>query len=157
LRREQAAAEWSSADYLALDFPVAESTVVEAADSVRTRSCYVVGMVRAALSETVATALEELAARLRARWKSELVGVGVWLFGSHARGQAHESSDVDVLVVLERAGWHERREVLDLAADVGLEHDLDVSTTVFDRATWEIWGRQQRPLYRDVEREGVSL
>lgn len=79
------------------------------------------------------------------------------LFGSRARGQANASSDVDVAVVLEQAGWNERCAVIDAAADVGLEYDLDISPTVFDRSTYLRWREQERPLVLDIEREGIPL
>ena len=79
------------------------------------------------------------------------------LFGSYARSNAHEGSDVDVAVVLEEAGWKARRDVIDLAADFGLAHDLTLSPTVFDRKTWERWRAQDRPLARDIEHRGIRL
>ena len=79
------------------------------------------------------------------------------LFGSYARSDAHEGSDVDVAVVLEEAGWEARRDVVDLASDLGLAHDLTLSPTVFDRETWERWRAQDRPLARDIERDGIRL
>lgn len=92
---------------------------------------------------------------LRARWGERLVAVR--LFGSRARGTADAESDVDVCVVLEDAGWDERRAVIDTAADTGLAHDLILSATVFDRETYERWREQARPFVVDVEREGIAL
>ena len=106
-------------------------------------------------SPTVSKALDQLSTELRRRFADEVVGL--WLFGSHARGEAHEGSDVDVLVLLERPDWMQRRRVLDLAADIGLEHEIELSATIFDRATWKRWRRQERPLIRDVERERIAL
>lgn len=107
------------------------------------------------LSAAVASALAEFGCELRRRYGPELLELR--LFGSFARGEAGEDSDVDVAVVLEDAGWDRRRAVIDLAADVGLEHDLAISPTVFDRETFERWRREERPLVRDIEREGVPL
>lgn len=103
----------------------------------------------------VRAALEQLAGALRARWGDRLVVLR--LFGSRARGEADADSDVDVAVVIDGADWATKCEVIDLAADVGLAHDLIVSPTVFDRATYERWRRQERPLLMDIEREGVAL
>ena len=83
--------------------------------------------------------------------------IDIRLFGSHARSGAHEESDVDIAVVLEEAGWETRRAVIDLAADIGLAHDLVLSPTVFDRHTWERWRAQDRPLTRDIEHDGIRL
>ena len=103
----------------------------------------------------VRVALDEFKRRLTARWPRDLVAV--CLFGSRARGEANSWSDVDVAVVLERAGFREKKDAIDIASDVGLEHDLLISPTVFDRATYERWRRQERPLVMDIEREGVPL
>ncbi len=107
------------------------------------------------LSAAVASALATFGRELRRRHGAELIELR--LFGSFARGEAGEDSDVDVAVVLERAGWETRRAVIDLAADVGLAHDLTLSPTVFDRETFERWRHEERPLVRDIEAEGVPL
>src|SRR5262245_58269583 len=70
----------------------------------------------------VRMALDEFKRRLAARWSRDLVTV--CLFGSRARGEANAWSDVDVAVVLERAGFREKKETIDIASDVGLEHGL---------------------------------
>lgn len=105
--------------------------------------------------ERVRRALEELGRRLAARFGDSLVLVR--LFGSRARGEADAASDVDVAVVLQHAEWRERCAVIDLAADIGLEHGLDISPTVFDQSTYARWRQQERPLVMDIEREGIPL
>ena len=81
----------------------------------------------------------------------------VRLFGSCARGQMREDSDVDVAVVLERVDWETKRNVIDLASSIGLEHDVLLSPTVLDRETFERWRAQERLLVMDIEREGLPL
>ena len=103
----------------------------------------------------VAGALARFASVVRGRFGESVVDIR--LFGSHARANAHEDSDVDVAVVLNMAGWTIRREAIDLSADIGLEHDLLLSPTVFDRETYERWRAQDRPLVRDIETEGIRL
>ena len=79
------------------------------------------------------------------------------LFGSCARGEMREDSDVDVAVVLEQVDWRTRRDVIDLSADVGLAHDVLLSATVLDRETFERWRRQERALVMNIERDGFPL
>ena len=105
--------------------------------------------------ERLRLALAEYRRLLERRFGKALVEVR--LFGSRARGEAHAESDVDLLVVLETAGWDERRDAIDLATDVGLERTLLLSPTVFDRATWALWVEQGRPLAREIERDGVPV
>jgi uncharacterized protein len=95
------------------------------------------------------------ALELRRRYGDAVLDVR--LFGSFARGGADEASDVDVAVVLESVDWETRRDVIDLATDTGLPHQLLLSPTVFDRETYETWRRQERALVLDIEREGIPL
>jgi len=111
--------------------------------------------VAAAPTPTVWEAVAEFARELRRRYGDEVLDVR--LFGSFARGEADEDSDVDVAVVLESADWETRRDVIDLATDTGLPRDLLLSPTVFDRETYETWRRQERALVGDIEGEGVSF
>lgn len=101
------------------------------------------------------TVVAELARELRQRYGQAVREVR--LFGSFARGGAHEDSDVDVDVVLDHADFDTRRKLIDLATEVGLPHDLLLSPTVFDRETYERWRAQERPLVMDIERDGVPL
>jgi predicted nucleotidyltransferase len=103
----------------------------------------------------IAGALEELAASLRRRYGAALLDLR--LFGSVARGESHEDSDVDVAVVLDRVDWKTQCDVINLAADIGLATGLLLSPTVYDRATWDKHRRQERPLVMDILREGVPL
>ena len=81
--------------------------------------------------------------------------VDVRMFGSCARGEMREDSDVDVAVVLERVDWRTKCDVIDLSTDLGLEHDMLLSPSVLDRATFDRWRTQERPLVMDIERDGL--
>lgn len=95
------------------------------------------------------------AGALRGRYGTALVDVR--LFGSCARGEMREDSDVDVAVVLERVDWRTKRDVIDLASGIGLEHDVLLSPTVLDRETFERWRAQERLFVMDIQREGMPL
>jgi uncharacterized protein len=103
----------------------------------------------------LARTMAELKSRLASRFGPDLLDAR--LFGSYARGEADEDSDVDVFVLLRTAGWPERKAVLDIAGDLFAESGLLISPTVFDLARYEEWRRQERPLVMDIEREGVRL
>jgi predicted nucleotidyltransferase len=109
----------------------------------------------ALLSPLLAHALENFASRLRARYGDAVVDVR--LFGSVARGESHEASDVDVAVVLSHLDWETRRAVIDLATDIGLSCGLSISPTVFARQTWDRFRDEERPLVMDIVRDGIAL
>lgn len=107
------------------------------------------------LPPLVRTALARFGDRVRAEIGANLVELR--LFGSYARGEAHEESDVDVCVVLHSMTWENRRAILDLGADVFLDLDVQISPTVLSEDQYRLWRRQDRSLVRDIEREGVRL
>jgi predicted nucleotidyltransferase len=100
-------------------------------------------------------AARQFADALRRRYGDALVDVR--LFGSCARGEMREDSDVDVAVVLRVVDGRTKRDVIDLAASIGLEHDVLLSPTVLDRETFQRWRAQERLLVMDIQREGLPL
>jgi len=100
-------------------------------------------------------AASRFASILRDRYPDALVDVR--LFGSCARGEMREDSDVDVAVVLRVVDGRTKRDVIDLASSIGLEHDVLLSPTVLDRETFQRWRAQERLLVMDIQREGMPL
>jgi uncharacterized protein len=103
----------------------------------------------------VARVVREFEVRLRERFGSELRDVR--LFGSYARGTAHEDSDVDVFVLLDTLDYVRQRDVLNLAGDLFLETNLLVSPSVFGAAAHRLHLEQERPLAREIERQGIRI
>jgi predicted nucleotidyltransferase len=105
----------------------------------------------ARLSPLEQVALRELAGRVRQQFGERLVAVT--LFGSRARGEGRDDSDLDVLVRLRDATREDRRVLQDLAFDLGLDQGLVISPLLADVATW----RHDSFLARAIAREGVAL
>lgn len=83
----------------------------------------------------------------------------VILFGSWARGQANEESDVDVLVAIDDLTDGERREVFALAYDADAPNDWLVllSPLVYSTAQVALMRQGGRRLFRDIDSEGARL
>lgn len=79
--------------------------------------------------------------------------VRVVLFGSRARGEGHEDSDLDVLLIVKRFDAGERRRILDAAADVDDETGMRLSPLIMDEARLA----SAFPLHGAVERDGIVL
>ena len=79
----------------------------------------------------------------------------VWLFGSYARGDADEDSDIDFMVVLSEPvdTWKVADDVFaDFSMDILDRYDEIPSVFITDV---DRFGSQHNPLYKTVREEGV--
>ena len=102
----------------------------------------------------VRTILAELRRGLEAIYGDRLVRLV--LFGSHARGEAREDSDIDVMVVLQGPVdfWEEMKRCSEFRAAVCLEHDVCISCLYMPESRFQ---GEQSPLLLNVHRDGVAL
>ena len=80
----------------------------------------------------------------------------IYLYGSYARGDASDQSDIDLaaVVVGDRKDLQERLKVVwDRAAELGLDYDVVVSPTVIPYDEFESY-RSTLPYYRNIVTEG---
>lgn len=96
--------------------------------------------------------LSELKAHLERLYGERFVQLV--LYGSHARGDASEHSDVDVMIVLqgEVDRSAEIRRTSHLIAELSLKYDTVISRVIKSEAAF---AAQQSPLMLNVHREGV--
>ncbi len=88
---------------------------------------------RGATLELVLSAAESQLLGTLKRALADLFGdrlIGLKVFGSRARGEGRDDSDIDVLVDVSDVTPEERGAILDLAHDLGLEADLVLSPLV---------------------------
>jgi predicted nucleotidyltransferase len=97
--------------------------------------------------------LDELSRALRERYGDDFVGL--WLYGSQARGEAHDDSDVDLLLLLRSAKQPGREidRIGDLLADVNLRHGLLLSVLPVEV---EVFRRAQGAFWRNVRADGFA-
>jgi predicted nucleotidyltransferase len=103
--------------------------------------------------------IEEALRAFRAKVDASLAGrvVQVSLFGSYSRGDWGPDSDVDVLVVLDRAVGRDRREVFDLATDVFFDTLVRVAPLVLSVEELATLRAREYLLARELDRDGVPL
>jgi predicted nucleotidyltransferase len=109
----------------------------------------------AALPQRLCRALDFYAKHLRDRLGSRVHALK--LFGSWARGEATERSDVDVWVLVDRLDTETRHVPFEVARDTLLEHELDLTPTVMAVSEWQGLVDRERRIARDIEREGIPL
>ena len=83
--------------------------------------------------------------------------VSMVLFGSRARGDHDDESDIDVAVIVRGLSRRLKRQVLDRVAEIELEHHMPVSVLVLSKEEFSHLKKRERRIALDIEREGISL
>jgi predicted nucleotidyltransferase len=79
------------------------------------------------------------------------------VFGSRARGDAREDSDLDVFIKVEKIDRALREKIHDLAWEIGFEHDRVISTFVVTEAQIREGALGASPLLAKVLEEGIAV
>ena len=106
------------------------------------------------MTSRVQRIVSELKAQLGDVYRERLARVVV--FGSQARGDAREDSDIDVLVVL-RGEVEPAKEILNTGAavsDVSLRHDVSIMCLFRSEQAYE---GQESPVLENARAEGVAV
>ena len=99
----------------------------------------------------------ELKQRLPAEVKSHLLQL--ILYGSRARGEAAEDSDLDLVALVDEKTPELEAQMGEVAYRVMWDHDFRpiISLKVFDKERFRSAARKGYSFYRNVEREGIAL
>lgn len=83
----------------------------------------------------------------------------VILYGSYARGDYNEDSDIDIMILLDISDVDiktYRHELSDLTYDFNMDYDLDIKPIAKNVTHFKNW-MGIYPFYDNVNREGVKL
>ena len=99
-------------------------------------------------------ALDEFVGRLRGIYGERLRAVV--LYGSRARGEGAEDSDIDTLVVLRPLDdfWREFDRVSPVAGELSLKHGVVICTRPTSE---EEFSNSGSPFFLNVRREGIGV
>lgn len=81
-----------------------------------------------------------------------------YLYGSYARGDYHDDSDIDILLTVELPQSvisRHRSDIAELSSDLSLKHDITVSVSVKPAEQFERL-IDALPFYQNVKREGIK-
>ena len=86
-------------------------------------------------------------------------GAIVILYGSYARGEEREDSDIDVLILInrdkEKIKWEESEHIVYPLNRIEIETSVVISPVVYTKRGWA--NHRVTPYYENVNREGVLL
>lgn len=96
-----------------------------------------------------------IASELKRRLTGIISVLDLQVFGSRARGDAAPDSDLDIFIEVETLTPQLRRQISEIAWEVGFEMDRVISTIVTTRDELEHGAMGANPLVLSIEREGV--
>jgi len=81
------------------------------------------------------------------------------VYGSYARGDFHENSDIDIMVLAhlpEEMIREKETELYDLAFDFQMDYLINISVMVVATKTFNYW-LGVLPFFNNVDREGIKV
>jgi len=84
-------------------------------------------------------------------------GGQLWLYGSHARGDFHEGSDWDLLILLDKneQSWDDFGTYGYPFVEMGIELGEEINPMIYTKKEWE--QRSFTPFYHNVEHDKIAL
>ena len=99
---------------------------------------------------------EHIIDAIRTGLSSLKTGVEVRLYGSEARGEAHEKSDINLLVLvpMDKATLQDELEITAPLYDVDLQTGVLINALILPKREW---GRKVTPFYENVMQDSIVL
>ena len=84
--------------------------------------------------------------------------VDIILYGSYARGEQEEGSDIDLLVLLKEINdfWKEVHKIADIAFEISETFDYEIFISAIPETTEEFQNKVT-PLFLNIKREGIRV
>ncbi len=99
----------------------------------------------------------KIAEELKRRLSNAVDVVAFKVFGSRARGDSDEYSDMDVFVEVETINRSAKERILDIAWEVGFENSMVISVLIFTRDEIENSPLRSSFIVRNIAEDGVAL
>ena len=80
----------------------------------------------------------------------------IWAFGSRVNGRSTEKSDLDVCVVVDTLNDTIDQSVMEIAWQIGFDHDLLISTVTYSREEFEHGPCSESSLIHTLLEHGVA-
>lgn len=100
----------------------------------------------------------EILAEIKQRVKSVEPGAKIILYGSYARGDANQESDIDLLILVDRdsINYSDTKKITYPLYDFGIENGQIISPLVQAKKNWEE-KYFYTPLYHNIRKDGIEI
>jgi predicted nucleotidyltransferase len=103
----------------------------------------------------VRAAIADYVRRLTTEYANEVISI--ILYGSQARGDAEDESDIDLFIVVQHNTPQLDEALARLAWEVQYKHGVVISDIVRSVDQYKVMRNNRFPYYQSIEREGVVL
>ena len=107
------------------------------------------------LSRNESVAVEQFLFRIREAY-GEKIGRSA-LFGSKARGDWSEDSDIDILLIVTDSDWKFHKALIEMGSDVSLEYDVLLDVHIMNASHWQYLTDIQAGYYQNITHDSVPL
>ena len=107
------------------------------------------------LPERERTVVEEFVSRVQSLLCNRLSTI--LLYGSKARGEGDEESDIDILIVAEGLRREDEKELDDIAGDILVNSAILISLIIFDSTDLEWKMGKDSPFVKNVLEDGIKI
>ena len=98
-----------------------------------------------------------IARDLKLRLSSAVSLVDFRVFGSRARGDADEYSDMDVFIEVDQLNRSLKERIMDISWEVGFENFMVIAPLIFSRDELENSPLRSSPIVKAITAEGVVI
>jgi predicted nucleotidyltransferase len=109
------------------------------------------------MKEKMQTKDYEIARKLKERLSDVAQLIDFRVFGSRARGDEGEYSDMDVFIEVEYLNKQLKKKMHDIVWGVGLENSIYISPLIFTRYEIEESPLRVSPVVKNINEEGVRI
>lgn len=82
---------------------------------------------------------------------------GLFLYGSRARGDYDEDSDIDIAIIVDGLTQELKTEIINKIVEIETRHFIPLSTLVMSKEDFEFLKKRERRIALDIEKEGIPL
>ena len=91
--------------------------------------------------------------KLRGIEKLRDKNVEIYLYGSAARGETHEESDIDILII----GNIKRNEIIDIIDIIQKKNNIKINFQIFTHIEWSKMLKNDKAYFERVEKDKIRL